>query len=364
MFVQPEQKPSKEPMPIDTTSSPTYTKPNVQATPTVGRPIILIAFQLALFQFCGSSKIRKKMKQHEISIKVLNADAVIWIEKLRQVMLIQDKGKGTVKSYAAEMILLFKYYNHIAVADITQADIEQYLVFIKTVHKVGRAKCRSVASACAFFYKQVIKMAYVLPSALYPQKQFILPNIMSQLEVKQLFDADLTLKERCVCGLLYGGGLRISEVTNLCIADIESAAKRIKIVQGKGAKDRYTLLPETLLEDLRAYYLAENRPKQFFFTSPQTGRAFHPRSMQLVVESAMKKAGFAGKGYTSHTLRHSFATHMLDNGSNIHTIKTLLGHSKIETTMIYLHLQQHVMYNMVSPLDKLMGGADATATAK
>ena len=106
------------------------------------------------------------MKQHEISVKALNADAVTWIEKLRQVLLIQDKGKGTVKNYTAEMLLLFKYFNHKSVADITQSDIEQYIVFIKTVHQVGRAKCRSVASACAFFYKHVIKMPYVLPSAL------------------------------------------------------------------------------------------------------------------------------------------------------------------------------------------------------
>ena len=91
------------------------------------------------------------MKQHEISIKTLNGDAVMWIEKLRQVLLIQDKGKGTVKNYTAEMMLLFKYYNSKTVATITEEEIKQYIVFIKTVHKAGRAKCRSVASACAFF---------------------------------------------------------------------------------------------------------------------------------------------------------------------------------------------------------------------
>ena len=302
------------------------------------------------------------MKKNDISAKSLNDDALSWIEKLRQVLVIQDKGKGTVKGYAAEMILLFKYLNHKTVDAITPSDIEAYIVFIKTVHKVGRAKCRSVASACAFFYKQVIKMPYILPSALYPQKQFILPNIMSQQEVTQLFAAPLTLKEYCVIGLLYGSGLRISEVAALGIADIDSAGKRIKVVQGKGAKDRYTLLAGNLLDKLRLYYVAAKRPRQFLFTSPQTGRAFHPRSMQLVVSGAMQKAGFTLKGYTSHTLRHSFATHMLDNGSNIHVIKTLLGHSKLETTMIYLHLQQHIQFGIVSPMDKLLGGNHDTAT--
>ena len=302
------------------------------------------------------------MKTNEISSKVLNADAQSWIEKLRVVLLIQDKGKGTVKNYTGEMMLLFKYYNTKTVANITQEDIQQYIVFIKTVHKVGRAKCRSVASACTFFYKQVINMPYILPSALYPQKQFILPNIMSQQEVAKLFAAPLTLKEYCVIGLLYGSGLRISEVAALCIADIESTSKRIKVVQGKGAKDRYTLLAGNLLDKLRQYYVAAKRPPQYLFTSTQTGKAFHPRSMQLVVTGAMKKAGFTKQGYTSHTLRHSFATHMLDNGSNIHVIKTLLGHSKIETTMVYLHLQQHTQFGIVSPMDKLLGGSDGTAT--
>ena len=301
------------------------------------------------------------MNKNEISAKQLNADAQSWIEKLRQALLIQDKGKGTVKSYTAEMILLFKYYNNKTVAAISQADIECYIVYVKTVHKVGRAKCRSLASACAYFYKQVIKMPYILPSALYPQKQFILPNIMSQQQVAQLFATPLTLKEYCVIGLLYGSGLRISEVTALCIQDIDSPAKRIKVVQGKGAKDRFTLLADTLLEKLRLYYVAAKRPKEFLFTSPQTGKAFHPRSMQLVVTGAMKKAGFAANGFTSHTLRHSFATHMLDNGSNIHVIKTLLGHSKLETTMVYLHLQQHTQFGIVSPLDKLLGGTHGTA---
>jgi integrase len=142
-----------------------------------------------------------------------------------------------------------------------------------------------------------------------------------------------------------------------------ASAKRIKVVQGKGAKDRFTLLSGNLLDKLRQYYVATNRPKEYLFTSPQTGRAFHPRSMQLVVSTAMHKAGFTPKGYTAHTLRHSFATHMLDNGSNIHVIKTLLGHSQLSTTMVYLHLQQHTQYGIVSPMDKLLNRSDGTTTA-
>jgi site-specific recombinase XerD len=123
----------------------------------------------------------------------------------------------------------------------------------------------------------------VLPSDLYPKKQFVLPNIMSQQQVKHLLNAPLNLREQCIIGLLYGAGLRISEVANLTIKDIESHSKRIKVVQGKGAKDRYTLLPDTLLDKLRAFYIEACKPPQYFFTSIQTQKAMHPRSLQTIV---------------------------------------------------------------------------------
>jgi integrase/recombinase XerD len=292
--------------------------------------------------------IGNEFSQRELSLRALD-----WVTQLHHQLKMKFKGKGTIRSYCQEITLLFKYYCHKPVEDISQQDIRQYLVYIQQVHKVGRAKCRSVASACSYFFKHVIQKPFVLPSDLYPQKQFMLPDIMSQQQVQQLLNANLTLREKCVVGLCYGAGLRISEVAALTIKDIDSTAKRLKIVQGKGAKDRYTLLPDTLLQTLRAFYVQQGKPTQYLFTSKQSAKALHPRSLQTTVNSAMIKAGFENGRFTAHTLRHSFATHMLDNGSNIHIIKTLLGHSKIETTMIYLHLQQHVQFGIVSPLDVL-----------
>ena len=298
------------------------------------------------------------MKGNEISLKELRPDAVEWLVKLHQTLVVKEYGKGTLRNYCQEMRLLFKYFNHKAVVDLRQSDIEQYLQYIKEVHKVGRAKCRSVAQSCSFFFQRILPAAYIVPSNLYPKKQFILPNIMSETEVIQLFAAPLTLKEYCVVGLLYGCGLRVSEASNLRLQDIESANKRLKVFQGKGAKDRYTLLPKKLLEQLRLFYLEENRPKEYLFTSKQTKRAIHVRSMQVIVNSAMAKAGFKDKPFTAHTLRHSFATHLLNTGANLHVIKTLLGHSKLETTMVYLHLQNHTQAGIVSPLEAVVyGGA-------
>jgi integrase/recombinase XerD len=296
------------------------------------------------------------MKGNTISLKPLNESGKRWLQKTLQLLQIQEYGKGSVRNYLQELTLLFKHYNNLQVEELRQEHIERYLLFIKENHRVGRAKCRSVAQACSYFFKKVMPSDYIVPSKLYPKKQFVLPDIMTEQQVAQLFNASLSLKEYCVVGLLYGCGMRISEVCDLKISHIDSTNQRIKVVQGKGGKDRFTLLPQSLLIQLRQYYLQAGRPKEYLFTSQQTKCAVHVRSMQLVVNSAMQKAGFECGRFTAHTLRHSFATHLLNQGNNIHVIKTLLGHSKLETTMIYLHLQHHTQLGIVSPLERLGGG--------
>ena len=149
------------------------------------------------------------MQNREISQKVLLPNALEWIGKLQNILVLRGYGKGSIKNYVNEMILLFKYYHLKHVEQITQHDIEQYMLYIKQVHLVGRAKCRSVAQSCSFFFKRVLLCDYIVPSNLYPKKQFILPNIMAETDVAQLFAAPLTVKEYCVVGLLYGCGMRI-----------------------------------------------------------------------------------------------------------------------------------------------------------
>jgi len=122
------------------------------------------------------------MKGNEFSIKMLRADAVEWLGKLHRTMVIMCYGKGSVRGYCQEMTLLFKYCNHKAVADINQDDVEQYMLYIKDVHKVGRAKCKSVAAACCFFFKHILPAPHILPAKLYSRKKFVLPNIILHLQ--------------------------------------------------------------------------------------------------------------------------------------------------------------------------------------
>src|SRR5690606_23291843 len=143
------------------------------------------------------------MKGNPISSRTLNESGVFWLQKTLQLLQVQEYGKGSVRNYIQELTLLFKHYNDFKVEDLRQEHIERYLIFIKENHKVGRAKCRSVAQACSFFFKKVMPVDYIVPSNLYPKKQFKLPNIMTEMEVEKLFQAALSLQERCVVGLLY-----------------------------------------------------------------------------------------------------------------------------------------------------------------
>lgn len=153
--------------------------------------------------------------------------------------------------------------------------------------------------------------------------------------------------------MFYGTGMRLDELCNLKMSCIDAKNAQVKIEKGKGNKDRITILPKKLLEDLRCYY-KKKRPEVYLFEGKTPGRSLSNGAMQVAVRNAMVNAGFPKGKYSAHSLRHSFATHLLDAGVDLHTIKELLGHSKIETTMIYLHLQKCKRAKLVSPFDRLI----------
>ena len=251
------------------------------------------------------------------------------------------------------MRFLAQYFPDLSLSEFQQHHIEEYLLYVKLTLGCQRDKCRMAAQAFSFLYKHVLRMPFILPSRLYPRKAFKLPGIMSPQEVNLLIQSCKTIKQRALIELFYSTGVRLEECSKLKIADVDSANGCIHVHEGKGRKDRNMLLSPRCLQTLRQYYLL-HKPKVYLFEGRWPSRSIHPRAIQHAVYQCFKYAGMKDKPYSAHTLRHSFATHLLDNGTDIHTIKELLGHSTIATTMIYRHLQTRKRQSIISPLDALI----------
>ena len=209
------------------------------------------------------------------------------------------------------------------------------------------------AQSISFFFRHVLKQSYLIPTIIYPRKSSKIPPIMSASEIKKLIDGVQNLKHRNIIILLYSSGMRLSEIAKLKITDIDSKNMRIKVVQGKGAKDRFTILSQQVLLELRAYYLVY-RPQIYLFNGSKPGSPMSLRNIQHLVQKWMAVTGLNNNDYTVHTIRHSFATHLVDNGTDLHTVKELLGHSNLQTTMRYLHFTSSRTQGIANPYDVLI----------
>ena len=179
------------------------------------------------------------------------------------------------------------------------------------------------------------------------------PVVLSAQEVKTLLATTINLKHRVLIALLYGSGLRMNEARKVKIVDIDTQRLQLRVVQGKGRKDRYVVLPKVLVKGI-AQYLAQENPQVFLFNGLTPGKPMGERSIQWIINEATERAGIQ-KPTTCHTLRHTFATHLLENGADLFSIKEQLGHSRIDTTLVYLHIAQVTPKSVKSPLDTLYG---------
>lgn len=270
--------------------------------------------------------------------------------QLHNTLVAKQYAKRTIRNYMQEMRFLFAHYYDVVPTSISQQDIINYINFIINEHGVGREKCHQVAQSCSFFYKHVYPSAFIVPSAFYPRKTHKLPQVFTVEQIQQLLSVIDNVKHKMIVSLFYGAGLRMNELKHVRLSDIDSKNFQVKVVTGKGGKQRFTILPKQLLEPLRHYYKMY-RPKEYLFEGQRMGVPMHERSIQHFIQRYITIIGLGNKDYSAHTLRHSFATHLLDAGTDIHTIKELLGHSNLDTTIIYLHLQQSKRAGIVSPFD-------------
>ncbi|MPM26483.1 IS91 family transposase ISTha3 [bioreactor metagenome] len=278
------------------------------------------------------------------------------MSELRNKMIMEMELRGyspkTIKNYTYHISSFVRFYKK-SPSLLGESEIRRYLHHCITEKKLNEGTVNAGYSALKFLYTKILNKPWNVEKLTRVKERRRLPIVLSPEEVKNIFDATEYLKHKAILMTIYSGGLRVSEVCNLKITDIDSKNMQIFIREGKGKKDRYTLLSKTNLEVLREYW-KEYKPKEFLFSGRYRTDAIKPRSVQRVFEKARKKAGVS-KHATVHTLRHSFATHLLDSGTDICYIQRLLGHTRISTTTIYLHLRRMDLLSIKSPLDTLLG---------
>jgi site-specific recombinase XerD len=270
------------------------------------------------------------------------------LEKFKKWMLQKRLSINTVNTYF-EVTSFFLRYAQLKQKPITVRLVEQFNYdFI-----VKPNKSISYQNQCINGIKKYLDYIEVSLSNFTierPKKPKKLPEVLSDIEVKNVLDSITNLKHKTLLSLIYSAGLRIGEALQLRVTDIDSKRMLIHIKSGKGKKDRYTLLSPKFLELLRLYYKTY-KPKDYLFEG-QSGNLYSTSSAQNILKKAANKANIT-KPVTLHTLRHSFATHLLENGTDIRYIQSLLGHNSTKTTMIYTHVSQTSIRNIKNPFDNL-----------
>lgn len=273
-------------------------------------------------------------------------------QRMDDAMVLRGFALRTRETYLACVTALAKHY-HRPPDQLDAQQIQAYLLHLIQERKLAYPSVNQTASACRFLFGNVLHQRKIwldIPMAKVPTR---LPVVLSREDIARLFAACGTLRMRTVLMTTYAAGLRVSEVCALQIGDIESAPDRmcLKVRQAKGGKDRYTLLSPRLLETLRLYWQT-CRPRLWLFPNKAGDGPMNDQSAQRMYRAACDRAGLTAAAGI-HTLRHSFATHLLEAGVDLHTIQRLLGHGHISTTMRYLHLAQARLTGTTSPLELL-----------
>jgi integrase/recombinase XerD len=272
-------------------------------------------------------------------------------QRMIEDMRLRNYAPLTVKVYVERVAAFAKHFGK-SPERLGAADVRAYLLYLVQEKHASWSYYDQALAALRFLYGTTLGKKWVLDDLASPRKQRKLPVVLSPDEVAQFFEAIDSLKHRAILMTAYAAGLRVSEVVSLRIDDIDSRRMVIRIRQAKGRKDRYVMLSPRLLAILREYWKAA-RPTQFLFPGDVPDRPITPRTVQKACRGAQEAAGL-GKCVRVHTLRHSFATHLLEAGTNIRIIQILLGHRSLRTTAVYTHVSTAALEATRSPLDRLV----------
>lgn len=277
-----------------------------------------------------------------------------------QKVIAEYQGHMKLKAYSWQTQKL--YLNHLKrfvsfvdkdLDKVKNEDIKRYILYLIETKDISKSFVDQAISVIKLLYKDVLPKQELIISIPRPKKENRLPSVLSQSEVIQILQAASNEKHKTILFLIYSAGLRVGEVVRLKAEDIDSNRMLVKVNRGKGAKDRYTLLSHIALEQLRKYYKLY-KPERWLFVGGKEGDHITERTVQRVFEACCIKAKVS-KEVSVHTLRHSFATHLLESGVDLRYIQELLGHASTKTTEIYTHVTQKNISEILSPLDKIIG---------
>jgi len=263
---------------------------------------------------------------------------------LERELRIRNYSRSTIDSYVHYNEELLRFCEKDP-REITTEDIKNYFDYLG--EKVSSSTVSVAYNAIHFYYGQIWKRNFFI-NIQQPKKNKYLPVVLSKEEVNKMIAVMKNPKHNCIISLLYGTGLRVSELTHIKMCDIDLDRKMLRVFQGKGKKDRFVILPEKLLAILKIQAGLKQK-NDYLFTNGR-GSRLTETTIQKIVSQSAEKAGIR-KNVSPHTLRHSFATHLLENGTDIRYIQELLGHAKLQTTQIYTHVASSNLQNIKSPLD-------------
>jgi integrase/recombinase XerD len=269
---------------------------------------------------------------------------------LEQELILRNYAHSTRKTYLTEFAQLLYILRTFPVNELGYEKLRSYFTWCLTEQHISSNQLHSRINAVKFYFEQVLRKQRFFFDIPRPQKPMLLPKVIGEGAVVKLLEAAANAKHRLLLSLCYGMGLRVSEVCRVKLTDIDSERMQVHIEAGKGNKDRYVNLPVCNLGEMRDYYRAY-KPKEYLFEG-QYGGQYSIRSAQAVFKQCLLRAGI-NKAVGIHSLRHSFATHLLEQGTDISIIQKLLGHEDIQTTLRYVHVSKKDMSRVESPLDKI-----------
>lgn len=285
-----------------------------------------------------------------------------WYDKMIKTLQLNGKGERTQESYARAVRMLTEHCKKMP-ESITQEELQEYFLFRKNVSKWAPKTMRICYCGIRFFYVNVLRHNWHIFNILRAQTEHRLPSVLSEEEVRNILGRVKTFHNYAYLTTVYSCGLRLHECLHLEVADIDSKRMMIHVHRGKGAKDRYVPIPESTLLVLRKHWVTHRHPSLIFPAIGRNGKqastATSPMaksSVQGAFRRAKQQAGITKKNVSVHTLRHSYATHLLEAGVNLRCIQKYLGHARLETTMVYLHLTNKGNENAYQIINDLMKG--------